>query len=499
MMRAMRSVCAVVQCVFVAGAATAATYWVNAENLDPETGETKASIDRHEIGFTPENGFGTLAEASSWTSASGTVFKVCPGIYDAGVYNGRNRLLVRPNTTWIAVEGPEKTVILGRHGSGEGCDEFGNGTGALRCVMIQSGSEIRGFTLTGGATANINDSDIGFGGAVQAKNATGVRIVDCIISNNTAYSCAAAYMGTFINCRFFDNKSPNGPGIGQSLSMINCVTKDSYGIYAVNQSVRLVNCTFGSHTGSPNGAYNPQWGAVNMGNAPVNCIFISTADLATTSGGAASKCASNCLYIADFPHGGTRVNCRKVTLAELDLDEDLKPSRSSAAVAFGSTDDFPAEYLGYATIDRTPRVLDDGKIDAGAYEYDWRADYAAAIGEGVTVTNVSSIVKMGADGKVSIPDGAEISGTLATPEVRTRVGYSAFSSDAGTLYGDFANGDSGRSLDACAVTDSEEARSFAVRRDVPIGFSFRFDGEGYGSVYGLTAVSEILGLQLFIR
>ena len=84
----------------------------------------------------------------------------------------------------------------------------------------------------------------------------------------------------------------------------------------------------------------------------------------------------------------------------LAVDADYMPAKDSAPVDAGVNAEIPVELHGLDALGH--QRIWNGTVDIGAVEYDWRGDYAAALGgAGMTVTEASPSVKF-ENGKLTI-------------------------------------------------------------------------------------------------
>lgn len=408
--------------------------YVNVNNYDPNSTDynSKSGCD----GTTYEKGFGTLAKAMRWANdltASHVI--VGPGVYDKAIFGSNGRCSVQKGMLLESMEGPEKTIIVGAASDdASGMDANGNGPNAVRCVRIQqTGCTIRGFTITGGHTAISTDSMLGYGGAVWTDYNHGItdsRIENCIITNNAA-SQSVLFGGTYINCIIKDNYSTSRHA-ADSTELINCLVTDNTALRAASGTRLTVNCTFGPFTQTNPSVDQPTCGYGSPAGPIVNSIFITRPDSVKSN---TYIWLTNCFYIASAPHGQHEYNCRKfASAAAMGLDENYRPVKDGAAVGFASNDVYRACAPGVDfTLDGVPRIL-NGNVDAGAYEYNWCDDFAAALGPDVVVTNASPEVTLNAAEKVVVPNGKMVAGYI-----KEKSGYSACVMNAdpgatGTLY-----------------------------------------------------------------
>ena len=470
-----RDICGVVVvgALFSAGSVFGKTYYVDADNYG------KAGLD----GTNREKAFGTLEDAFNWGTDSGTVFKVYPGVYTNGSKSAC-RAYMRSGVICESVEGPERTIIVGGAATtADGTDVYANGSGAIRCVKMNTGAVLRGFTLTGGHTANSSDSDLGYGGGVQAKGAANAYVIDCIISNNTAYGSAGAYTDTtttFVNCRFLGNSSYNKEGAIRGGYLVNCIINGNTGCWGAYGTKLALNCTFGTHTAAQNvsGKYY-QCVMVEPVGPTVNCIFIGRGE---TSFSSVKKYYTNCVFLTSMPHEqhAVKTDCATYTAEDVMLDERFCPVLGScAAIGFGTAAEFPAAYLEYGDLYGVPRIL-NGSIDAGACEYDYRPHYSMALGPDVTVTNASPAVTLG-DGCVNVPSGATVSGVLSAKDNSN--GYSATVRTPSVTM--TLDGFGGRTGARSHVAAEAAEQTFKGVCSGDFGFVFSYLGDGSGVVDSL--------------
>ena len=187
---------------------------------------------------------------------AGDTILVHPGIYDEGVVptaegpDWPSRVYLPKKTVLTSTGGPGETFIVGRHGS----DSYDLGSDAVRCMTISAsaaGTVVSNLTICGGATSNA-DRSYGSGGGVSVGGLQSF-IVDCVISNCTAYKGGGTYYGKVVRCRFINNKargsSTGNCGAAANKSyLLNCVVDGCNGTQASGKAAALsdgmaVNCT----------------------------------------------------------------------------------------------------------------------------------------------------------------------------------------------------------------------------------------------------------------
>ena len=337
----------------------------------------------------------TLAGAMAISDlASGDVVHVAAGTYDEGEMEPvggiggitTNRVVVKAGVGLVADDGPEVTFIVGKKPT-----EGGNaGSDAIRCVYLNAGAWLYGFTVTNGATCSDgNYKD--YGGGVCA--ASGACAVNCRFVYNSARRGGAAYGGWYIGCRFEKGNVGNeSSGIYDCQGVFNSYFDNCkpYGKW------KLVNCTFNNCSPQGNGSQDVYNCLVedesNKGCNYYNCVFTGR------NAGEAN------------PDAATRFN---VTDASREA-ETARPTAGSSLVDAGVlsyyNDNFPADWVMFKMFDLCggQRVYGEGKIDIGAGEYDWRGALAKALHHSkATVTAASEGVRS-LDGDVVLGGGDEL-------------------------------------------------------------------------------------------
>ena len=199
-----------------------------------------------------ETAFQTLKEAMEVAQAGDTVW-VDEGEYSTEPMSATqssvttySRVIVPSNVRLVSLKGPAATVIVGDSAEGN----WGCGEGAVRCATLGANATLRGFTLRDGrvnGTQSANDATSGGGVFADPESI----IIDCVISNCTAFRGGGAYRGNFYNCRFDSNRATQSNAVGDHLyegaNIYNCVlARNLYGYswYVNGKNVKAVNCTF---------------------------------------------------------------------------------------------------------------------------------------------------------------------------------------------------------------------------------------------------------------
>ena len=425
-------------------------------------------------GRSADKAFRTLAAATKADGLrSGDVIYVAPGIYDEGMDDvaeiTRCRVRVPAGVTLKATGGAEQTFIMGANSTHELARASGNGTNAVRCVYMDDGARVEGFTLTGGRTAADN----------RGGGAAGVGyLVDCVVSNNSAFDRGGAVQSGVrsVRCRCRRNSADGLATISQGgAAFFDCYfadnVKDGSGNYAVYGSsssspAKLYNCTFAGGD-----QYSVRGATINY-----NCLF-----LGSISGGANGTTSYfySCALPKE-PSGASNIDeyCIITNASNFPIDSECRPLSGNLCIDAGSnlcyTAAFPLNDPVLLDLCGTNRIY-NGRIDIGCCEYDWRGIYSQDIAKKqVSVTEASAGVKETDEKLVSLSDGdsltAEFSTTLPGP--RSYVVHAAVTG-SGTLTVSFPDGG------GTTVVEADGDREIVFTGSAsPCSVVFSFAGEG---------------------
>ena len=337
-----------------------------------------------------------------------------------------SRVVLKKGVALVSDEGPAVTFITGNVGTN------GNHLGlqAIRGVTAYENTTLRGFTVRNGATHPVtgNEYDNSIGGGVlapKAGNAGGTAFVDnCIVSNCWARTGGNTWGGILNKCVILGGNGNSGSTCARYARLYQCVCDPlgknttvgyHYGIYS-----STIYGTGGSNnyelnaaddaTSSPieNSVLLTKCGSLDKAMKPCvlknfkNCIWF-------TSGAKYDEGAYAGQYQYQLDEASS-VNVTKITdRAEAGLDEAYRPTRGSIAIDAGDTALLANLPDAETDLAGDPRVS-NGCVDPGAYEYDWRGDYAAALGCGkrIQVAAASPMVRL-EDPTLTIPADGELS------------------------------------------------------------------------------------------
>jgi hypothetical protein len=310
----------------------------------------------------------TNIQDAVFRAGTGDTVLVTNGIYQYGGYsfNGSNRVyIIGKNLTVQSVNGPAVTVIKGYQVPGTT-----NGNNAVRCVYLESGLTLSGFTLTNGATQTSGTPN---GGGIYCQS-TSALVTNCVIVGNAAISGGGVYSGTLINCALIGNIAglPNissGGGAAQS-TLINCLLTGNQAGYRGGAAAgcTLISCTIASNVGQVDGI---------DGSKLTNCIsYYNFYDNGTGSGD--GNVFNNCCTIP-LPYSGVNIITNPPAFVNLtNGDFHLQPW--SPCINAGNN-----SFITNSTdLDGNPRIV-AGIVDIGAYEFQSPVRY-------VSVSNTAPVL-----------------------------------------------------------------------------------------------------------
>lgn len=381
-------------------------------------------------GYTPATPQRQVGKGRDNLTVAGDELHAAPGDYstgynrqDSGVIFGAagklgedqamfSRVVLRPGMKLIADQGPDVTFITGTLGKTTGDRQ---GPDAIRCVAACENSLVKGFTIRGGATHALtgNEYDNCCGGGVLTymyNNANGTATIeDCVFSNNWARTGAHTWGGKLVRCRMMPPGSASAASTCAKYSKIvncsiwcdqNAAIGYHHGIYS-----STIFCTGSSAA--------PDMNAINDTVPVENSIILAECTGLDAAGTTAyppvvlKNWRSSIWYDSESyfsnaksPWRGQKMysldpaTCENVIVTKrmdgtdrrtmigisVDPADMLKPYSDSVVIDRGDSSLVPHLEPDEATdVVGTPRVLNRNAIDLGAYEYDWRVDYARAI------------------------------------------------------------------------------------------------------------------------
>ena len=373
-------------------------------------------------GFFPDVAKSLQSALSNATLVAGDRVVALPGTYrtgkmiQAGAYAVHSRAVVPENVTLESRDGKAATVIEGEQAtskdsppSGTSYDVKGLGADAVRCVLLQSGAAIKGFTLTNGWTRATKNGEISYsdadtcGGGVWCAGPE-CMVEDCLIAGNGAYRGAGAFNGFCLNCEFADNYAYYGGGGSSNCRNHGCLSHGNTaatwsansGLFAVRDAV---NCTcFDS--------LSQATAFIGVSNTVVAGYFYpNTMVAAKVSHSVFNK---NSMSVPAGFFEGTDACC--VTNDAAMVFDGYRPVIGENVCIDAGTVDVP-DTLKATDVLGGQRVY-NGRLDIGATEADWRTRYGRDIYMRTTVLSADSVVVEQADGTVRVPEGASLDAAL---------------------------------------------------------------------------------------
>lgn len=453
-------------------------------------------------GFTPATAKKTLAEVfTNCAIRAGDTVNALPGAYAAGTMRPTKtaavlaRAVVPEDVNLRSTDGAEATFIVGAT-SPEPTDGYGCGTNAVRGLYLMDRATVDGFTITGGralGTEGVADIDY-YGGGVRGRDGFNnggsdlakVPIVsNCIISNNVAARAAGCCYARFIKCRIFENvaTSDNMSGGGYG-AYHQCVVDRNRGGSALMYPWLVNGCTLGPNNFAVDGERANDlyfFGAATSVKVWNSLVFKAGND---------SDYYLNCAF-ADDQKGKLTANhigegSILTNSASLAVDAEGRPCFGNAVIDKGA-DSYRDVYFPETDCGGVPRILNGGRFDIGALEYDWRVDYGKLLGGRVTVTDVTSNV-VAADDGVVVPEGAL---ALDWASKGYPLTFKAQVTGGGTL----TVTKDGEPF--ATLTETDEPQAFRVTEPSDVSaFAFAFSGDGSAKLSGFR---REVGMLLLVR
>ena len=347
-------------------------------------------------GFGPDRPKRTLLDACRTAVAMGTngwTVLAGPGIYAEGSdYTGasavlRARCFVSNNVSLVSRDGKDATTIVGasvdKNENGDGAAIRGAYMTYRKIGDLRLPATIRGFTFADCIIPNTADK--WRGGAIYANDATYCYVEDCFFTNCSSYS-AAVQGASLRRCAAVACDSLSNASVQH-----NCyfdLSKNS----KCRQAHEFYNCTFvGTGKVVVDSALRPFY----------NCAFSGGCYIAGT--------VSNCLFSSKTALDKATTNIGSRVIADLKLSADGTPMKGSPLI-----DAALAKHSTLAVDANGGNRIYNGLPDIGAFEYDWRPDYAAYLMKNgrFDVTNATKTVTLDT---ANLPLGIKLGsgGTLA--------------------------------------------------------------------------------------
>ena len=377
------------------------------------------------FGYSPAIPKKTLAAAATNSLVkSGDVIWAAPGWYSNGVVfadNQNNRVKVPSGVRLLSTDGPDATFIVGEPSPNPVTNAKGCGPGAVRCVLMgNANSVLSGFTLTNGYTTCTSTQAGNFGGGVCGNGGSYPgrgRVINCVIRNCTAIRGGGANGVKCINCRFYKNATPYIGVAANFCELANCFfSGHTTGSYVTLNCFYVRNCTFmddnsvgiATHYSSTPVTGGEKYTATNVCNSLILCSQTQNA------------CYTRCIFSTDaatrVPDSMIGEGSVKMSKSAMGIDAEGRPaSAASVLVDRGDNDLYWMSTFapGDEDLEDGQRIY-NGTIDIGCFEFDWRGDFARALGRSrsLVVSAASPSVTTNAAGGLLLPgDGAALAAT----------------------------------------------------------------------------------------
>jgi hypothetical protein len=308
----------------------------------------------------------------SSSSPTNTVW-VSNGVYNAGgVTNypsGSKGVLTNRVAIWKAItvrsanNDPANTIIMGAKDTVGGTPS--NGPAAVRCVYMNAGSTLIGFTLTNGATLASGGGDYDtYGGGAYCGEPPAAIISNCVLTGNSAKYAGGADGGALYNCMVIGNSAYRGGG-KKGGTLYNCIiicnSAEQYGGAAFGSSI-LNNCTVVGNSSLGGG------GGVYQNTKCLNCIVAFNDPGGTNNWyDTTSYFTNSCTYPTQSTWQVTDGNITNDPVFVNTNAGNYRLSQSSPCINAGlnqSWMDGAVDLDGRSRIDRFSRI-----VDMGCYEY----------------------------------------------------------------------------------------------------------------------------------
>ena len=319
--------------------------------VNPDTGS-----DTEHGGTSPTDAYQSLTKAMEGLS-SGAVVHAAKGVYrlkSAESGDGYPARVVVPAGVTLVADGEGEAIIEGEEG--------------MRCVWLNEGATLKGFTVRGGYIKETTATSIGpYGAGVgSAANLSTVRnkafVEDCLITANTnnyrgaGISCVVAR-----RCRILSNKATQHGSAAYYGILYNCIVDNNdSGNATCYQTTPAVNCTFGPG--------NNQRAFHKVDTKCSNCIFLC----AVHDDSDWKMKYDHCAFASDA--SGTSIwedhigeGSYLVPAAQIQLTDDYTPvAGSCVAVDAGDNDVVDGETDVYGNARIYNEIVDMGAVEAGA-------------------------------------------------------------------------------------------------------------------------------------
>ena len=385
--------------------------WYVNPNTDPALGPVGDDANNGYTKYVPKR---TLVGAmTNALLAAGDVVHAAPGVYNEGTMAPSasstitNRVIVKANVGLVADGGKDVTAIEGFIPEQS---KWGT-TDPIRCVAMNSGAYLKGFTLRNGMASMEQGTGTKYGNTGGGVN--GGTAIDCVISNCYAVRGGGAASATLIRCRTVGNHFLPAGTTNPAGGTVNATASGLYyciGVYdskiedSATSPGKCVNSWFVNGLTHNSGSTG--------GSVPVYNCYVEN------DGGYLYLTNSIVRWgIKSTSHrgpGSLDLSTLSSPPPALKFDANGRPDRTDPVTAQYAIDKGNRDYYVYPSAFAYEADKDfaggqriyNGQIDIGSGEYDWRPTFAAELGRRFTVTYASPSVTTNTTGGLLVSEGA---------------------------------------------------------------------------------------------
>ena len=447
-------------------------------------------------GWTPETAKRTLVEAMKGPVAGDTVHAA------VGVYSEGTAPDAANSTTKCRVNVPAGVTLLGDdrdgtiiEGKASATASSGLGTDSVRGVYLNAGAVLKNLTVRKGYTHNGAASAESFGAGVYGASRDTTLVEDCTIRDCRGSRAGAGQLVTFNRCRLIDNYGASTGAAGRGCNFFNTYISGCSGnSRPMQDSYYFVNCTYDVDKIDASTARNAFEGGSGR---IVNSVFLQP----NVKLSSYLYSATNVVFVTGSGITAANVPSRNVsvrTLEEIALDAGRRPTQDSCLTDAGTLD-FIRKLSDTVKVDCNfdceggQRVYNDNKIDIGAFEYDWRAQYAADLKSRRVVVTAAEPQILEEDGRVKIPSGTLEATWRGGTGKRT---VSAQVTGTGTLA--MYVGDAEDPEAVWTVSSDPVSYSWKPAGDLSLRFVYEPGAADTGAAY-LSAFEDSKGMSIVVR
>lgn len=278
--------------------------------------------------------------------------------------------------------------------------------------------------------------------------------------------------------------------------MYDCFIDRNYGAPTFEIYYGLENCTFGPNNKTSSGGISASLYVLQSpkpDTSPAvakNCVFMDRPK--------SDVIATNCVFRNDdstyYPPEEKRQGCELMSVADMKLDDSFIPQKDSPLMGEADVSLMSEEALKFDA--RGGQRIYNGTPDLGAFEYDWRGDYAADLGDGNATVKIASpkVVESKPGESVTIGAGrlgVTLTGGSTTRKNRLTVPFSVVGDGTLSVYW---NGDL---LGAYTKADGPQTLKFKSKV-ADNDFVFDYDGDDAGAIVSRLG-QMVPGMTLIFR